>query len=629
MPAKPSGKIKTGIIRVTQENGDIYVYERQTLYDPDKHYNVSKGSKLIGKISKGKTEIEPTRPKRSARTASTDASDLSLQSRSLDDGKSRQITDGDMSGGLANISKDQNESHDQEQNQATSRLTARRTCVGMMDILEYIGDVSGIDAALYESMDSGTAQKVISMARYFIGTNGQSSPGVCTWQFAHKLPYSSGITESIYHELYSILGRDESAQQNFFKIRYSQLNPNMGIAYDSTTISTYSEMQKEACYGYNKDGDKLKTIKILALYSLDEMQPIAISKQSGNIPDVIAIKNAINELQAIGVETGEIVTDNGYYSNSNLAELLYSGFNFISLIKTNITWVKKVIDENNEALHSFTTVCEFDPSVHCITFKINRLFIRNENNLTKSDIENNSNKKFSKEIYLHIYFDYIKQAEDRHIFDCEIIDLKKDLEAKKISIDDLDEKLLKKATKFLNIVNEEDRIVVTIRGQNCNEAYKYHGYFALVADKEKSACECLKKYRKRNAIELFFKNEKYIANGKRPRVWDSFVLRGKIFVQFVALCYYEYYRKIVKSIISTLGVPNGDKQHDSKNNISKELKLKSWLENTPLYLQLQWFDVIENVEISSELRKKRWNSATISRDRLFLEKLGVDLTVDA
>ena len=53
----------------------------------------------------------------------------------------------------------------------------------------------------------------------------------------------------------------------------------------------------------------IKTIKILALYSLDEMQPIAISKQSGNIPDVIAIRNAINELQAIGVETGEIVTD--------------------------------------------------------------------------------------------------------------------------------------------------------------------------------------------------------------------------------------------------------------------------------------------------------------------------------
>ncbi|MBO4335722.1 MAG: hypothetical protein J5846_07815, partial [Desulfovibrio sp.] len=264
MPAKPSGKIKTGIIRVTQENGDIYVYERQTLYDPDKHYNVSKGSKSIGKISKGKTEIEPTRPKRSARTANTDASDQSVQSRSLDDGKSRQITDGDVSEELANISKDQNESHVQEQNQASSRLTAHRTCVGMMDILEYIGDASGIDAALYGSMDFGTAQKVISMARYFIGTNGQSSPGICTWQFTHKLPYSSGITENIYHELYSTLGKDESVQQNFFKIRCSQLNPNMGIAYDSTTISTYSEMQKEACYGYNKDGDKLKTIKILA-----------------------------------------------------------------------------------------------------------------------------------------------------------------------------------------------------------------------------------------------------------------------------------------------------------------------------------------------------------------------------
>ena len=36
MPAKPSGEIKTSIIHVPQKNGDIYVMERQTIYDPVK-----------------------------------------------------------------------------------------------------------------------------------------------------------------------------------------------------------------------------------------------------------------------------------------------------------------------------------------------------------------------------------------------------------------------------------------------------------------------------------------------------------------------------------------------------------------------------------------------------------------
>lgn len=50
MPAKPSGEIKTKIIHQPQKNGDIYVLERQTIYDPVKKYNKVLSSKLIGKI---------------------------------------------------------------------------------------------------------------------------------------------------------------------------------------------------------------------------------------------------------------------------------------------------------------------------------------------------------------------------------------------------------------------------------------------------------------------------------------------------------------------------------------------------------------------------------------------------
>lgn len=39
MPAKPSGEIKTKIVHQPQKNGDIYVLERQTIYDPEKKYN--------------------------------------------------------------------------------------------------------------------------------------------------------------------------------------------------------------------------------------------------------------------------------------------------------------------------------------------------------------------------------------------------------------------------------------------------------------------------------------------------------------------------------------------------------------------------------------------------------------
>lgn len=43
----------------------------------------------------------------------------------------------------------------------------------------------------------------------------------------------------------------------------------------------------------------------------------------------------------------------------------------------------------------------------------------------------------------------------------------------------------------------------------------------------------------------------------------------------------------------------------TQHELEVEDKLKSWMNNTPAYLQLQWFDAVEEVKISSELRSKR------------------------
>lgn len=46
-------------------------------------------------------------------------------------------------------------------------------------------------------------------------------------------------------------------------------------------------------------------------------------------------------------------------------------------------------------------------------------------------------------------------------------------------------------------------------------------------------------------------------------------------------------------------------------------------QNTPIYLQLQWFDTVESTKVSSELRNKRWSTEITARDKMFLNKLGI------
>ena len=52
-------------------------------------------------------------------------------------------------------------------------------------------------------------------------------------------------------------------------------------------------------------------------------------------------------------------------------------------------------------------------------------------------------------------------------------------------------------------------------------------------------------------------------------------------------------------------------------------KLLSWLNNTPVYLTLQWFDAVEEVKVSAKLHSKRWSTEITERDRLLINCLGM------
>ena len=581
MPAKASCEIKTRIVRQVQKNGDIYVIERQTQYDPVKKYNVVLSSRIIGKIPKGETSIVPTRPKRRA-------------------------------GEKVSIS-----------NVPDPPVKASRRKVGMMDIIDHIGKSSGIDDAIYSATDQGTAQKILSLARYLLATNGQSFPGITTWQFTHPLPYEDGMSEDIYHNLFETVGRDESLIQSFFASRLDSLGSGALLAYDSTTISTYSNRISEARYGFNKAHDGLETVKLLSLYSIETRQPVAFTKQPGNQPDVITIENALKQLQVLGISSAEIVTDNGYYSEKNLAELLHAHFDFITLIKNSIKWVRKELDSHLDEFRTASSACPFDINTHGITIMRMQEFSRARKYAsTKKGLAEGDEEVFRRRIYLHLYFNPLRRVEQDTAFDRDIFELKALIEDG-ASEEDLSDRAAEKARKFLYVRHYGSKCTVTFNEKAIAAQKKYHGYFALVSNCEKDPFECLLKYRRRETIEFFFESGKQRADGNRTRVWSSECLMGRMFVQFVALCYYEHLseelRRIKQSLVSEIADPEGE----TAETMKQKKKLLSWMKNTPVYLILQWFDAVEEVKVSTKLLSRRWTTEITARDRLFLEKLGV------
>ena len=577
MPAKPSGEIKTKIIRQTQKNGDIYVLERKTIYDPEVKYNRVLSTRLISKIPKGETIPVATRPKRSKSDKSSEKNEI---------------------------------------------VSAKRKHVGMMDIIDHIGSVSGIDDAVYASTDIGTAQKIISLARYLLATNGQSLPGIQSWQYNHPLPYEDGISEDVYHNLFVQIGFDETLQQKFFNKRCESLPKGDALAYDSSTISTYSEKQTDARYGFNKAHDGLKTIKLLTLYSIESRQPIAFTKQPGNLPDVISVTNAIKQLSALGVKTTEIITDNGYYSESNFSELLQAGFDFITLAKTSIKWIKPEIDKQMDALSDFKSLCPYDHTTHGVSVKIMHTFEKTRKYANhKSGADKGDTETFTRRIYLNIYFNLSRQNSDKAELENDLYELKTLLE-NGTPVEELSPSAQDKAHRFFTIKKWGSKVTAVANNKAIKEATRYHGYFVLVSNKEKDPFECLRKYRRRETIESFFEAEKQHADGTRVRVWNTDTLRGRMFVQFVSLCYYEYFSEEIRKLKNVLEseINSGDL---NSTELKTTKKLNSWVNNTPLYLQLQWFDAVESVEISSKLRTRRWNTEVTACDALYLQKIGL------
>lgn len=575
-------KTRTIIVKCTQKNGDIYVLEREIRYNRLKKRNDVLRTKLLSKIPKGSATAVPTRPKRPKRSG-------------LD------VPESD--------------------------LVASRRRVGMMDIIDHIGKESGIDSGIYSSTDLGTAQKILSLARYLLATDGHSLPAIASWQFSHPLPYEHGLSESMYHDLFCRVGMDESLQQNFFRSRAAMLDAEETVAFDSTTVSTYSAGQPEARYGFNKAGDGLKTVKLLTLYSLEKRMPIAFTKMPGNLPDVTTQRNAMKQLQALGLDTVGLVTDNGYWSESNISELLQSGLWFLTLAKTSLSWIRPEIDAHREELSFISTACPYDVQTHGTTVMLKREFKKTrKRGRTATGASAGDEETFSRRIYLHIFYNNMRAAADRAEFEKDIIELKMMLEDGSVTLDTLSDSGKDKVKKYLRVGQSKGKIDVSVDDAACREAYKYHGFFALVSDKERDCFNALREYRRRELIEGFYRSGKQHADGDLLRVWGPDALRGRMFVQFVALCYYEYLSKKISDILPTLGKANGDEAHDSEMNLKAEKKLKSWMENTPLYLQLQWFDTVENVRVSTKLTSKRWSTEITMRDKMYLDRLGVRIT---
>lgn len=566
-----TGKKHVGIRRETRPNGDVYVYERITGYDEKTKKTKTISTRLLGKILAGTTEMIPTRPKK----------------------KKSEVTE--------------------------TPVKASREHVGLQRLLEWAGKASGIDEDLKACFELGDAQKLSSIARYWVATNGDTLPRLETWQIMNPLPYEYPITQDVYGHLFASVGRNEAGVQSYFFHRAQRVSPTgLNLALDTTTFSTYSKNQIEARQGFNKDGDGLDTIKLMVLYSVDSREPVAFSKQPGNIPDKISLANALRQLDTLPLTTPVIVADNGFYSQDNMTHLARSNTKFLMLANSTDKWVRAEIDAVRDELNHFDNVCPFDVEVSGVMRRRQHEFsiVRQR---TRGNYEAGQTESFTQRLYIHVLHKPENATIQERRLRESLMSLKKNLED---GVEEFRPSAQKMIDTYLFVKRTSKGTKVDFNMEKIEDVKRYWGYFVLVSNEIRDPFEALKAYRAREKIEELFATYKENFDGRKPRTWYPENLYGRQFAQFIGLGYHCFLSKKILDVKALLAEKRVDGKTKEEQNL--EGKLLDWLNQNSLIQILDWFRCVDYVNVTGIAGSSKWTTETTKRDRLFLKLLGVN-----
>ena len=317
----------------------------------------------------------------------------------------------------------------------------------------------------------------------------------------------------------------------YFQYQAKRHGMNEYLAFDTTSISSYSTLIKQAKYGKNKEGDNLPQINLALLYGEESMLPVYYRKLPGNITDVKTIENLIKDVDFIKLEKLKLVLDRGFYSEKNINDLMKHHHKFLIGARMSLKIVSSRLDSIRE---DFVTRYNYNSELKLYVMSFTEEWDYTEEKPRTGEIISEK-----KRIYLHFYYNDQKATDDKTRFNGMLDRLEYNLVNG--TPDPADEKLYQ---KYFTI-NE-----TPVRGKTYSykedairKAEKNFGYFALMSNGIKDPVEALRIYRLKDLIEKSFGNLKERLSMRRMSVASEENFEGKLFVQFVALQMVSYIKK--------------------------------------------------------------------------------------
>ena len=472
-----------------KRSGITYVYESTSYWDKEKKQPRSK-RKLIGRLDPATGEVIPTdgRGKRRGQT-------------NLDNPAKR---------GPVPV------------------MQTERLFYGATYLFDQIGIETGVTADL-KTCFPATYKQILSIAYYLILEDQNPLFRFKKWAKLHRHPYGKDIPSQRSTELFQSI--TEEAKMHFLRLQGKRRAEKEYWAYDSTSISGYSESIKQFKYGKNKDGESLPQINLALLFGEESGLPFYYRKIAGNIPDIKTIREFIRELDILGYEKIKLVMDRGYYSAENINALYKEHMKFLCGTSTALSFAKKFIREIGIRKDHYEY---YNSDLELYVFSKTIAWDYEQVRPYKGDTINEERR-----MYLHLYFNPEKLSDDGKAFNRKMDILKAELLSGKRNPEH------EKDYKKYFIVKETPKrgVSLSFKQDAIDAAHERYGFFVLISNEVKDPVTALALYRMRDVIEKAFWNIKERLNLRRTLTSSESSLEGKLFVEFVALIYLSYIKK--------------------------------------------------------------------------------------
>ena len=409
-------------------------------------------------------------------------------------------------------------------------LETRRSFFGTTYLFDSIGENLGITEDLKRCFPE-THKMIRSVAYYLIMEDRNPLSRFPKWAYTHAHPFGKDIPSQRSSELFASIG--EEAKQNFFRLQAARRLEEEYLAYDTTSISSYSKTLKQVRYGHNKENDYLPQINLALIFGESSRLPVYYRKLPGNITDVKTVSKMLSDIDFLNLNKVKLVMDRGFYSEANINELYRKHYKFLIAVRKSLKFVSTKLQESRP---SMITRSHYS-SRHGVYFDTRTI------DWNYSETKPRSGKVFqdTRRMYLHLFYNDQRAVDNKISFNKLLDALEEELTSGKRNPDH--EKLYE---RYYEIKDTPVRGITFTPNQDAiTKVEEGYGYFALVSNGIKDPLLALDIYRCKDVVEKAFGNLKERLNMRRTSVSTEENLDGKLFVQFVALIYLSYIQKMM------------------------------------------------------------------------------------